>query len=59
MDFSKAFDKVSRMRLLKKIASYEIRGRTLNWIKSFLANRTQVEVVDRERSRSHQESLRA
>ena len=39
------------MRLLRKIASHGIRGRTLNWIKSFLANRTQVVVVDGERSR--------
>ena len=48
MDFSKAFDKVGHMRLLRKIASYGIRGRTLKWIESFLANRTQVVVVDGE-----------
>ena len=50
-DFSNAFDKVSQMCLLRKIASYGIRGCTLKWIKSFLANRTLVVVVDGERSR--------
>ena len=51
MDFSKAFDKVGHMRLLRKIASYGIRGRTLKWIEGFLANRTQVVIIDGERSR--------
>ena len=50
MDFSEAFDIVGHMRLLRKIASYGIRGRTLNWIKSFLAKHIQVVVVDGERS---------
>ena len=50
MDFSEAFDIVGHMRLLRKIASYGIRGCTLNWIKSFLAKHIQVVVVDGERS---------
>ena len=50
-DFSQAFDKVGHMHLLRKIASYGIRGHTVNRIESFLANPTQVLVVDRERSR--------
>ena len=40
MDFSKAFDKVAHKRLIKKIDHYGIRGKTKNWIESFLSNRT-------------------
>ena len=32
MDFMKAFDKVPHGRLMKKIKSYGISGKTLSWI---------------------------
>ena len=40
LDFSKAFDKVPHYRLCEKFAFYGIRGSPLNWIRSFLTNRT-------------------
>ena len=42
LDFSKAFNKVSHQRLAIKLDHYGFRGNLLQWIKSFLANRTQV-----------------
>ena len=44
LDFSKAFDKVPHQRLLHKCHHYGIWGNTLQWIASFLQQRTQ-EVV--------------
>ena len=41
LDFSKAFDKVPHLRLSAKLNHYGIRGQTLDWIRSFLDNRTQ------------------
>ena len=41
LDFAKAFDKVSHLRLLSKFTSYGITGNTQNWIKSFLSNHKQ------------------
>ena len=46
LDFSKAFDKVPHLRLLKKCEFYGIRGKTLQWIKSFLSNRSQKVILD-------------
>src|SRR5664279_1964424 len=40
-DFSKAFDSVPHQRLLVKIQSYGICGKTHSWITSFLSNRQQ------------------
>ena len=41
LDFSKAFDKVPHRRLAAKLHHYGVRGKTLSWIQSFLAGRTQ------------------
>ena len=41
LDFQKAFDKVPHQRLLYKLKCYGISPQTLNWIHSFLSNRTQ------------------
>ena len=40
-DVSKAFDTVSHPKLLNKLASYGIQGKFLNWVRDFLAARTQ------------------
>ncbi|MFZ2538830.1 MAG: reverse transcriptase family protein [Oscillospiraceae bacterium] len=41
LDFSKAFDTVPHERLKSKLHCYGIRGITLSWVASFLANRRQ------------------
>ena len=41
LDFQKAFDKVPRHRLLYKLKYYGISPQALNWVHSFLTNRTQ------------------
>ena len=41
LDFAKAFDTVPHQRLLNKLKAYGIEGDLLNWISSFLSNRTQ------------------
>ena len=50
LDFAKAFDKVAHARLAHKLNYYGIRGHMLQWIKSFLANRTQKVVIDGRQS---------
>ena len=40
-DFAKAFDTVPHRRLLKKLNAYGIKGKELDWIKSFLSDRHQ------------------
>jgi ribonuclease P/MRP protein subunit RPP40 len=42
IDFSKAFDSVSHSKLISKLRSYNFSDRTVNWLSSFLSNRTQV-----------------
>ena len=54
LDFSKAFDKVGHLRLAQKLEFYGIRGKALQWIKSFLSNRSQQVVVEGSYSKSHQ-----
>lgn len=52
LDFSKAFDKVPHRRLLYKLDHYGIRGNTLQWISSFLTDRSQRVVVENQSSTS-------
>ena len=53
LDFSKAFDVVPHVRLLRKLRLYGIEGRTLKWIEGFLSNRKQSVIVNGVRSDSH------
>ena len=48
LDFSKAFDKVNHIKLLFKLSTHGIKGKTLKWISSFLGGRTQAVVLERE-----------
>ena len=48
LDFAKAFDKVPRKRLLKKLHSHGIRGQLLKWIEDWLSGRTQRVVLNGE-----------
>ena len=46
LDFSKAFDTVPHNRLIHKLSSYGIRGKLLDWIRSFLSDRSQYVTVN-------------
>ena len=46
LDFSKAFDCVLHVRLLRKMDHYGIRGSTLEWIRAFLTDRVQQITVE-------------
>ena len=50
LDFSKAFDKVPHVRLVRKIEANGISGNISNWIKNWLSNRYQRVSVDGELS---------
>ena len=50
LDFRKAFDNVAHKRLLLKLEHYGIRGHHLNWMQSWLSNRTQQVVLEGEYS---------
>ena len=41
LDFAKAFNKVSHVKLIQKIEAYDINGVLVRWIKSFLSDRKQ------------------
>ena len=41
IDFAKAFDSISHVKLLTKIHAYDIDTNLLNWISNFLSERTQ------------------
>ena len=46
LDFAKAFDKVAHARLVHKLNYYGIRGPLLQWLQSFLTDRTQKVIID-------------
>jgi hypothetical protein len=46
MDFAKAFDKCNHSLLSHKLSAYGIKGKTNEWIRSFLYNRRQAVVVE-------------
>ena len=48
LDFAKAFDKVPKKRLLKKLYKHGIRGQLLKWIEDWLTGRTQRVVLNGE-----------
>ena len=50
MDFAKAFDKVFQSILMYKLHHYGIQGKVNQWIRRWLADRTQSVVIDGERS---------
>jgi len=50
LDFAKAFDKVPHVRLCHKLSYLGINGTLLEWIKSFLTDRTQQVIVNGEKS---------
>ena len=50
LDFSKAFDKVSHLKLLYKLKMHGICGNTLQWIQSFLIGRTQTVILEGQNS---------
>ena len=50
LDLSKAFDKVNHQILLNKLEQMKITGKVLNWITTFLTNRSQIVVVNGHKS---------
>ena len=50
LDFAKAFDKVAHARIAHKLNFYGIRGELLQWLQSFLTNRTQKVIIDGRQS---------
>ena len=48
LDFSKAFDKVSHLKLLFKLQQHGVNKSTVSWIKSFLIGRSQTVVLEGE-----------
>ena len=51
LDFSKAFDKVSHLKLLYKLSTFGITGNTLKWTEAFLIGRSQTVILERESSK--------
>jgi hypothetical protein len=45
MDFMKAFDKVPHKKLIKKMESYGMNNKTINWVRNFLTDRKQKDPI--------------
>ena len=41
MDLRRAFKTIDKQRLLKKLYQYGLKGKVLEWMQSYLSNRTQ------------------
>ncbi len=52
LDFAKAFDKVPKQRLLKKLRAKGVDEQVTNWIENWLSDRTQSVSIQGERSES-------
>ena len=50
LDFAKAFDKVPHVHLCHELSHLEINGPLLEWIRSFLIDRTQQIIVNGEKA---------
>ena len=50
LDFSKAFDKVPKHRLIQKLKSHSIKGNVLSWINNWLTGRRQRVIINGEQS---------
>ena len=46
MDFAKAFDTVSHLKLLDKLRSYRLNATVIDWINNFLVSRTQSVMIN-------------
>ena len=57
IDFSKAFDTVPHELLLKKLDHYGIRNNLHKWFTSYLSERTQDVIFDKQKSRSQRMNL--
>ena len=53
LDFAKAFDEVSHIKLCHKLSFYGINGNLLSWIKDFLLERSQSVILEGKISSSH------